>query len=225
MGEQPRSHATRQPLPLIRKRPRPGARTPDPAPPPVNKKTRSLAAAGRNSLYKTVSEGWRTTLGVARWVCDRYGLLTGTGGNRVFMAASGVQILRPRPLASRGDLRAVPPGRYGRRPRSAAAPVGCGQAEKSHADDWSRPDRGVGRARIAGCAVPSLKVARFCTLPPPPTAEPRRLRVPANTSASSRRLRYASHYPNRIDGCDTIRASGAITRMESVQWTFRTSTF
>jgi len=22
------------------------------------------------SLYKTVSEGWRTTLGVARWVCD-----------------------------------------------------------------------------------------------------------------------------------------------------------
>ena len=22
------------------------------------------------SLYKTVSEGWRTSLGVARWVCD-----------------------------------------------------------------------------------------------------------------------------------------------------------
>ena len=97
------------------------------------------------SLYNTVSEGWRTTLGVARWVCDRHGALTGIGGNRVFRAASGVQILRPRPLASRGDLRAVPPGRYGRRPRSAAAPAGCGQAEKSHADDWLRPDRG-GRA-------------------------------------------------------------------------------
>ncbi len=31
------------------------------------------------SLYKTVSEHWRTTLRVARWVCDRHGLLTGTG--------------------------------------------------------------------------------------------------------------------------------------------------
>ncbi len=121
----------------------------------------------RNSLYKTVSEGWRTTLGVARWVCDRHGLLTGTGGNRIFRAASGVQVLRPRPLASRGDLCAVPPGRYGRRPRSAGVPAGCGQAEKSHADDWLRPDRGVGRARIVGWARLSLEVARFCTLPPP----------------------------------------------------------
>lgn len=126
-----------------------------------------LHTQGKASLYKTVSEGWRTTLGVARGVCDQYGALTGIGGNRVFRAASGVQILQPRTLASRGDLRAVPPGRYGRRPRSAAATVGCGQAEESHADDWSRPDRGVGRARIAGCAVPSLKVARFCTRPPP----------------------------------------------------------
>jgi len=101
-------------------------------------------------------------------------VVNGIGGNRVFRAASGVQIFRPRPLASRGDLRAVPPGRYGRRPRSAAAPAGCGQAEKSHADDWLRPDRGVGRARIAGRARLSLKVARFCTLPPAPTPEPRR---------------------------------------------------
>ena len=61
--------------------------------------------------------------------------VNGDSENRVFRAASGVQILRPRPLASRGDLRAVPPGRYGQRPRSAAAPAGCGQAEESHADD------------------------------------------------------------------------------------------
>lgn len=40
-------------------------------------------------------------------MCDRYGALTGIGGNRVFRAASGVQILQPRPLASRGDPRAV----------------------------------------------------------------------------------------------------------------------
>ena len=128
--------------------------------------------ASKTSLYKTVSEGWRTTLGVARWVCDRHGSLTATGGNRVFRAASGVQILQPRHVASRGDLRAVPPGRYGRRPRSAAAPAGCGQAEKSHADDWLRPDRGVEWARIAGWARLSLKIARFYTLPLPPRRGP-----------------------------------------------------
>jgi len=37
-------------------------------------------------------------------------VVNGDSGNRVFRAASGVQILPPRPLASRGDLRAVPSG-------------------------------------------------------------------------------------------------------------------
>jgi hypothetical protein len=37
-------------------------------------------------------------------------VVNGDSGNRVFSAASGVQILHPRPLASQGDLRAVPPG-------------------------------------------------------------------------------------------------------------------
>lgn len=67
---------------------------------PVNDKAPSPLTRALNSLYKTVSEDWRTTLGVARWVCDRHALLTGTGGNRIFGAASGVQILKTCPTAS-----------------------------------------------------------------------------------------------------------------------------
>lgn len=65
-----------------------------------------------------------------------------------------------------------PPERYGRRPRSAAAPAGCGQAEKSHADDWLRPDWGVGRARTAGrwCRVSMSHV--FAPSPRPPPRSP-----------------------------------------------------
>ena len=152
-------------------------------------------------------------------MCDRHGSLTGIGGNRVFRAASGVQVLQTCPLASRGDLRAVPPGRYGRRPRSAAAPAGCGQAEMYHADDWLRPDRGVGLARIAGRARLSLKVARICTLPPPPPWGPSRLRNDVTrpprarcTEALGRLTRIGRA---RVVGRRVLRPSRACTPSES----------
>lgn len=103
---------------------------------------------------------------------------------QLFVAASGLRILQPRPLGVAGGTPRVSRGRFGTRPCLAAAPADCGSVEESHAGNGLIPVLDIERGRIADWAVLSLKVSRSLHLPRAPTPVHQTIR-PRQTSPSS----------------------------------------